>query len=83
MNNTINQVNNLLNNRVAYATKTNERGGYKLKFANTNKLIFACNNKNEFISEVTELIENGVQQSNSIFDISKNGILKIKNQKQN
>ena len=77
MSNTINQVNNLLNNRVAYATKTNERGGYKLKFANTNKLIFACNNKNEFISEVIELIENGVQQSNSIFDISKNGILKL------
>lgn len=77
MSNTINQVNNLLNNRVAYATKTNERGGYKLKFANTNKLIFACNNKNEFISEVMELVESGVQQANSIFDISKNGKLKL------
>ena len=75
--NTINQVNNLLNSRVAYATKTNKRGGYELRFANTNKLIVSANNKSDFLSEVTELIKNGVQQSNSVFDISKNGTLKI------
>jgi len=75
--NTINQVNTMINRRVAYATKTNKRGGYELRFANTNKLIVSANNKNEFVSEVTELIENGVQQANSIFDISKNGTLKI------
>ena len=75
--NTINQVNEMLNRNVAYATKTSERGGYELRFANTNKLIFTSNNKNEFVSEVAELIENGVQQVNSTFDISKNGMLKI------
>jgi len=73
----MNKINQMLNRNVAYATKTSKRGGYELRFANTNKLIVTSNNKNEFIAEVTELIESGVQQSNSIFDISKNGTLKI------
>lgn len=77
MNNTINQVNKMLNNSIAYATKTKVRGGYELRFANTNKTIITTNNKNEFISEVKELIKNGVQQGNSTFDISKNGTLKL------
>ena len=75
--NTINQANEMINIRVAYATKTNKRGGYELRFSNTNKLIVTSNNKNEFLSKVTELVENGVQQANSVFDISKNGTLKI------
>lgn len=75
--NTINKVNEMLNNSVAYARKSQTRGGYELRFSNTNKLIIISNNKNEFISEVKELVENGVQQGNSTFDISKNGTLRI------
>ena len=73
----MNTINQMLNRNVAYATKTSKRGGYELRFANTNKLIVSANNKSDFLSEVTELIKNGVQQSNSVFDISKNGTLKI------
>ena len=35
----MNKINQMLNRNVAYATKTSKRGGYELRFANTNKLI--------------------------------------------